>query len=214
MCARRPISASARSRWRRNSRTSRSRSSERKEIEELGMGSFLSVTNGSDEAPRFIVFEYRGSPKKQKPVVLVGKGITFDTGGISIKTGRRNGPDEVRHVRCRQRVRRAARDRGAQGQSQRDRTRRSLREHAVGTGHEAGRRRQEHVGADDRDPQHRRRGPAHPVRRAHLCGALRARSRRRHRDVDRCDRDQPGARRLRPVQQQRHAGAQPDRGGR
>jgi leucyl aminopeptidase len=58
---------------------------ERKEIEELGMGSFLSVTNGSNEPPRFIIFEYRGSPKKQKPVVLVGKGITFDTGGISIK---------------------------------------------------------------------------------------------------------------------------------
>src|SRR4029078_12332536 len=58
---------------------------ERKEIEALGMGSFLSVTNGSEEPPRFIVFEYRGSPRKQKPVVLVGKGITFDSGGISIK---------------------------------------------------------------------------------------------------------------------------------
>ncbi len=58
---------------------------ERKEIEELGMGSFLSVTNGSDEPPRFIVFEYHGSAKKQKPLVLVGKGITFDTGGISLK---------------------------------------------------------------------------------------------------------------------------------
>jgi leucyl aminopeptidase len=49
------------------------------------MGSFLSVTNGSEQPPRFIVFEYRGSPRKQKPVVLIGKGITFDTGGISIK---------------------------------------------------------------------------------------------------------------------------------
>jgi leucyl aminopeptidase len=58
---------------------------ERKDIEALGMGSFLSVTNGSDEPPRFISFEYRGSPKKQKPVVLIGKGITFDSGGISIK---------------------------------------------------------------------------------------------------------------------------------
>ena len=58
---------------------------ERKEIEELGMGSFLSVTNGSYEPPRFIIFEYRGNPKKQKPAVLVGKGITFDTGGISLK---------------------------------------------------------------------------------------------------------------------------------
>src|SRR6185436_20337956 len=58
---------------------------ERKECEALGMGSFLSVTNGSDQPPRFIVFEYRGSPKKQRPVVLVGKGITFDTGGLSLK---------------------------------------------------------------------------------------------------------------------------------
>jgi len=58
---------------------------ERKEIEELGMGSFLSVTNGSEQPPRFIVSEYRGSPRKQRPVVLIGKGITFDTGGISIK---------------------------------------------------------------------------------------------------------------------------------
>jgi len=61
---------------------------ERKEIEELKMGSFLSVTNGSDEPPRFIVLEYMQSQRKQqKPCVLVGKGITFDTGGISLKPG-------------------------------------------------------------------------------------------------------------------------------
>jgi leucyl aminopeptidase len=58
---------------------------ERPQIEALGMGSFLSVTNGSDEPPRFIVLEYEQSQRKQKPLVLVGKGITFDTGGISIK---------------------------------------------------------------------------------------------------------------------------------
>jgi leucyl aminopeptidase len=58
---------------------------ERAQLEALGMGSFLSVTKGSDEPPRFIVMEYEQSPRKQKPVVLVGKGITFDTGGISIK---------------------------------------------------------------------------------------------------------------------------------
>ena len=58
---------------------------ERKEIEELGMGSFLSVTNGSDEPPRFIILEYEQSARKQRPFVLVGKGITFDSGGISIK---------------------------------------------------------------------------------------------------------------------------------
>jgi len=58
---------------------------ERSEIEALGMGSFLSVTRGSDEPPRFLVLEYLQSPRKAKPFVLVGKGVTFDTGGISLK---------------------------------------------------------------------------------------------------------------------------------
>jgi leucyl aminopeptidase len=58
---------------------------EKKEIKKLGMGSFLSVAQGSAEPPRFIVMEYMGGPKNGKPTVLVGKGITFDTGGISIK---------------------------------------------------------------------------------------------------------------------------------
>ena len=58
---------------------------ERKEIEELGMGSFLSVTNGSEQPPRFIILEYDQAVRKQRPFVLVGKGITFDSGGISIK---------------------------------------------------------------------------------------------------------------------------------
>lgn len=54
-------------------------------IEKIGMGSFLSVTNGSAEPPRFIVLRYQGAGKDDAPIVLVGKGITFDTGGISIK---------------------------------------------------------------------------------------------------------------------------------
>jgi len=58
---------------------------ERKELEDLGMGSFLSVTNGSEQPPRFIVMEYEQAVRKQRPFVLVGKGITFDSGGISIK---------------------------------------------------------------------------------------------------------------------------------
>jgi leucyl aminopeptidase len=49
------------------------------------MGSFLSVTRGSDEPPRLIVLEYRGGRAGEAPVALVGKGITFDTGGISLK---------------------------------------------------------------------------------------------------------------------------------
>ncbi len=56
-------------------------------LEKLGMGSFLSVTNGSAEPPRFIILRYEGGLKGQAPVVLVGKGITFDTGGISLKPG-------------------------------------------------------------------------------------------------------------------------------
>jgi leucyl aminopeptidase len=58
---------------------------EQTEIRRLKMGSFLSVTRGSAEPPRLIVLEYYGGKAKDKPVALVGKGITFDTGGISIK---------------------------------------------------------------------------------------------------------------------------------
>ena len=60
---------------------------DRPALEKLGMGSFLSVTNGSAEPPRFITLRHDGGPKGQAPVVLVGKGITFDTGGISLKPG-------------------------------------------------------------------------------------------------------------------------------
>jgi leucyl aminopeptidase len=60
---------------------------ERKEIEELKMGAFLSVAQGSEAAPRFIVMEYKRPGAKRKPLVLVGKGITFDSGGISLKPG-------------------------------------------------------------------------------------------------------------------------------
>jgi len=58
---------------------------ERKDMEKLGMGSLLSVSDGSRQPPKLITLEYYGGAKKQKPVVLVGKGVTFDTGGISLK---------------------------------------------------------------------------------------------------------------------------------
>jgi leucyl aminopeptidase len=59
---------------------------EQKEMERLGMGALLGVARGSQEPPKFIVLEYNGSRKKdERPVVLVGKTITFDTGGISLK---------------------------------------------------------------------------------------------------------------------------------
>jgi leucyl aminopeptidase len=56
-----------------------------KEVKALGMGAFLAVAQGSAEPLRFIVMRYQGGPKGSAPVVLIGKGITFDTGGISIK---------------------------------------------------------------------------------------------------------------------------------
>lgn len=57
----------------------------KKQIEDLKMGCLLGVNKGSKEEPRFIVMEYHGGKKADKPLVLVGKGLTFDTGGISIK---------------------------------------------------------------------------------------------------------------------------------
>jgi leucyl aminopeptidase len=54
-------------------------------MQRLGMGTLLAVAQGSHEPPKFIVLEHRGAAKDAKPVVLVGKGVTFDTGGISIK---------------------------------------------------------------------------------------------------------------------------------
>ncbi len=58
---------------------------ERKDMEKLGMGALLAVTNGSHQPPKLIVLRYSGAAKGRKPLALVGKGITFDTGGISIK---------------------------------------------------------------------------------------------------------------------------------
>jgi leucyl aminopeptidase len=49
------------------------------------MGCLLAVAQGSAQRPRFIVLEYQGTKKEQAPIVLVGKGVTFDTGGISLK---------------------------------------------------------------------------------------------------------------------------------
>jgi leucyl aminopeptidase len=54
-------------------------------IRALKMGAFLAVTQGSDQPPRLIVCEYRGANKNTAPICLVGKGITFDSGGISLK---------------------------------------------------------------------------------------------------------------------------------
>lgn len=69
-----------------------------KKLEALGMGSLLSVSRGSKEPARLISMEYQGGKAGGKPVVLVGKGITFDTGGISIKPGA--AMDEMKFDMC------------------------------------------------------------------------------------------------------------------
>ena len=58
---------------------------ERADMEKLGMGALLSVTSGSRQPPKLIILRYSGASKKKRPIALVGKGITFDTGGISLK---------------------------------------------------------------------------------------------------------------------------------
>lgn len=69
-----------------------------KKLTELGMGAFLAVAQGSDQPPRMIVLNYQGGKKAEKPFALVGKGITFDTGGISIKPA--SGMDEMKYDMC------------------------------------------------------------------------------------------------------------------
>ncbi len=64
---------------------------DRKELKKEGMGGLLAVARGSAEEPRLVVVEYLGGRKDAPPVVLVGKGITFDSGGISIKPADRMG---------------------------------------------------------------------------------------------------------------------------
>ncbi|MFP4683331.1 MAG: leucyl aminopeptidase [Ectothiorhodospira sp.] len=63
-------------------------------LEKEGMGALLAVGRGSENPPRLIVMDYRGGRKGEQPVVLVGKGITFDSGGISLKPG--EGMDEMK----------------------------------------------------------------------------------------------------------------------
>lgn len=71
---------------------------EQKDMEKLGMGALLAVARGSRQPAKLIVLEYWGRSKKEKPVVLVGKGITFDTGGISLKPAPEM--DEMKYDMC------------------------------------------------------------------------------------------------------------------
>lgn len=69
-----------------------------KQLKALGAGAFLAVAQGSEQPPRMIVLHYQGAKKSEKPFALVGKGITFDTGGISIKPAANM--DEMKYDMC------------------------------------------------------------------------------------------------------------------
>jgi len=71
---------------------------DQKQIEKLKMGSFLGVAKGSRQPPKFIVLQHNKGKKNHKPIVLVGKGITFDAGGISIKPA--GDMDEMKYDMC------------------------------------------------------------------------------------------------------------------
>ncbi|MAZ66520.1 MAG: leucyl aminopeptidase [Kangiellaceae bacterium] len=68
------------------------------ELDEMGMGAFMSVSRGSDQPGKMIILKYNGGEESQKPIVFVGKGITFDTGGISLKPG--EAMDEMKFDMC------------------------------------------------------------------------------------------------------------------
>ena len=184
------------------------------EMRKLGMGSLLGVGQGSTRESRLIVMQWRGGAEKDQPVAFIGKGVTFDTGGISIKPA--GGMEDMKW------------DMGGSGvviglmkalagrkaKCKRRRRRRAGREYAVRRGPAAGRYRDLHVRPDHRGAEHRRRGPARPGRRALVHpGPVQAEIHDRPGDAYRRDHHRAGQRELRPVLQQRRAG-RADRGSR
>jgi leucyl aminopeptidase len=71
---------------------------EREKFTKMGMGALAGVASGTEEPPKFIIMEYFNGPKNEKPKILVGKGLTFDSGGISIKPA--NKMDEMKYDMC------------------------------------------------------------------------------------------------------------------
>ena len=155
-----------------------------RELKRLKMGSFLSVTNGTDEPAKLIVLRYDGGRAGQAPIVLVGKGVTFDSGGISLKQP--PGMDEMKFDMT-----------GAASVfgSIKAAAEMGLKLNVVGIvpaceNMPSGRATKpgdivrSMSGPDHRGHQHRRRRPPDPLRRAHLFAPLQASGRGRHRDAD------------------------------
>lgn len=176
-----------------------------KQIQALKMGSFLSVARASVEPPQFIVLHYQGAAAKAAPVVLVGKGITFDTGGISLKPG--EGMDEMKYDMC---------GAGSVLGTIRAVAEMGLKINVVaivptcenmpgGNATKPGDIVTSMKGADDRGAEHRRRRPPDPVRRTHVRRAFQAGRRDRRRDADGRLRDRAGRPQQRAVLDERRA---------
>ena len=173
---------------------------EQKDMEALGMGALLAVARGSQEPPKFIILEYQGA-NGERPVALVGKGVTFDSGGISIKPAQYM--DEMKYD-----MSGAATVLGVM---------RAVAELALpidlvglipttenlpsGTATRPGDVVTSFSGQTIEGPQHGCRGSSHPVRRAELRGALQSRRGHRHRHPDGRLRHRTRSARQRTVQQ-------------
>ncbi len=161
-----------------------------KQMKKLGMNALLGVGQGSVRPPRLVVMQWQGNAKAKNaaPLAFIGKGVTFDTGGISIKSA--GGMEDMKWDMAGAGVviglmRALA---APQGQGQRGRHRRAGREHAVGHGAAPRRHRHLDVGPDHRGHQHRCRGPARARRRALVLPApLQAAAHDRSRDPHRRD---------------------------
>ena len=139
-----------------------------KAMRKLGMGALLGVGQGSAHDSRLVVMRWNGGKKGTPPVAFIGKGVCFDTGGISIKpaAGMEDMKGDMAGAGLRRRA--DARARRPQGQGQRDRRDRPGREHAGRQRAAPGRHRHLDVRPDHRDHQHRRRRPARARRRRPL----------------------------------------------
>ena len=153
------------------------------EIKREKMGCFLAVTQGSEEPPRFLVIEHRHPRAKGAPVVLVGKGITFDTGGISLKDPPTM--DEMKFdmsgAACVIGTMKAVAELnlplnvvGLVAACENMPDGRAIKPGDIVTSA---------AGSHGRDPQHRRRRPPRALRRAPLRAALQARGGHRHGDA-------------------------------
>ena len=150
------------------------------------MGIFMAVAEESEQEPKLIILEHNASAPTCQRVVLVGKGVTFDSGGISHQARRGDVADEGRHGGrgrrdCGARRRRPPEPAAARGRPGAVRGEPARRPRA-----EAGRCLRGHDRQDDGSDQHGRRGPHAAGRRARLRRAFRPGGRGRHRHAHRC----------------------------